>query len=281
MRIFLAGGTGVIGRALVPALRDAGHTVVATTRREDRIDGLLRLGADGVVVDALDPAALTAAVGAAGPDVVIHQLTDLSGGSSGANARLRTEGSRNLATAIRAARVRRVLAQSIAWAYADGAGPATEDTPLDVDAAPPRSITVDGVTALEQAMSESAPATILRYGTLYGPGTWYSRTGLHAEAARAGTWSPALAVTSFLHVDDAVAATVAALDWPMGPVNVVDDDPAETIEWAPRFAQSVGGQVEQEALAGSHSGRPVSNAHAHALGWRPRWSSWRNGFAAL
>ncbi|MGW6376081.1 NAD-dependent epimerase/dehydratase family protein [Rhodococcus sp. NPDC055112] len=281
MRIFLAGGTGVIGRALVPALRDAGHTVVATTRREDRIDGLRRLGADGVVVDVFDPAALTAAVADAGPDVVIHQLTDLSGGSSGANARLRTEGSRNLANAIRAAGVRRVLAQSIAWAYADGVGPATEDTPLDVEAAPPRSITVEGVMALEQAMSESAPATILRYGTLYGPNTWYSRTGLHAEAARAGTWHPALAVTSFLHVDDAVAATVAALDWPVGPVNVVDDDPAETLEWAPRFARAVDGQIEREALVGTHSGRPVSNARAREFGWRPRWSSWRDGFSSL
>ncbi|WP_072754371.1 NAD-dependent epimerase/dehydratase family protein [Rhodococcus maanshanensis] len=281
MRIFLAGGTGVIGRALVPALRGAGHTVVATTRREDRIDGLRRLGADGVVVDALDPAALTNAVVDAGPDVVINQLTDLSGGSSGANARLRTEGSRNLANAIRAAGVRGVLAQSIAWAYEDGAGPATEDTPLDVEAAPPRSITVEGVMALEQAMSDSAPATILRYGTLYGPGAWYSRTGLHAEAARAGTWTPALAVTSFLHVDDAVAATVAALEWPVGPVNIVDDDPAETLEWAPRFAQAVGGLIEREALVGTHGGRPVSNARARELGWRPRWSSWRDGFAAL
>jgi nucleoside-diphosphate-sugar epimerase len=213
--------------------------------------------------------------------VVIHQLTDLSGGSREANARLRADGSRNLANAIRSAGVRRVLAQSISWAYADGAGPATEDEPLDVAAAPPRKITVDGVTALERAMSACAPATILRYGTLYGPGTWFSRTGLHAEAARAGTWRPALSVTSFLHVDDAVAATVAALDWPAGRVNVVDDDPAETIEWAPLFAESVGGLIERDALLGRNDGRPVSNGLAQSLGWRPRWSSWRDGFAAL
>jgi nucleoside-diphosphate-sugar epimerase len=271
MRIFVAGATGVVGRRLVPLLVRAGHEVWGTTRRPQRADALATHGVHPVVADAYDAAALTEAVVAAAPDVVIHQLTDLAGEDRAANARLRIEGTRNLVEASRAAGVDTMIAQSIAWIYAPGATPATEDDALDPDASP-----FPGVDALERAVATMPRGIVLRYGTLYGPGTWYARDGAMADRARQGTLRATPAWSALLHVDDAAAAAVAALDWPPGPVNVVDDEPATEREWLPVFCASVGAPVPPEA--DGPTGRPVSNAKAHDLGWHPSFPSWREGF---
>jgi len=216
MKIFVAGAGGVIGRRLTPLLSAAGHSVVGTTRSAGKAEALRALGAEPVVVDAFDADALAAAVSAAAPQVIIHQLTDLPSppGAPGyeegleRNARLRVEGTRNLVAAARASGVRRLIAQSIAFVYAPGLGRRVEDDPLDRAATGVRKRTVDGVIALEEATLEMPEGLVLRYGYLYGPGTWF-------EEKRAMP----------LHVDAAAqAALLAVTKGRPGIYNIAEDD---------------------------------------------------------
>jgi nucleoside-diphosphate-sugar epimerase len=279
MRIFVAGATGAIGRRLVPLLLARGHRVTAMTRRAG---AAAALGADEVVCDAFDRPGIHRAIAAARPDVVVHQLTDLAAADTAANARMRIEGTRNLVDAARANGVRRMVAQSIAWAYAAGEAPATEDEPLDLEAPEPRLATVRGVAALEDAVRELPEWTILRYGMLYGPGTWYAGDGLRAEQARAGELAADADVASFVHVGDAASACVAALGWPTGAVNVCDEDPAPGREWLPVFCEAVGAPappVSDRPRAGWARG--AANARARELGWVPRHPSWRESRFAI
>ncbi len=226
MKIFLAGASGVIGRKLVPLLRASGHTVVGTTR--DKVGAVAALGAEPVVVDAFDAAALRRAVQAAAPQVVIHQLTDLPAapGTQGyeagleRNARLRIDGTRNLVDAAKAAGVRRLVAQSIAFVYAPKDGPRVESDPLDVAATGARKRTVEGVAALENVTLEMPEGIVLRYGLLYGPGTWFERERRGAPA---------------LYVDAAAQAAVLALTkGSRGIYNIAEDDGAVSSEKAKR-----------------------------------------------
>ena len=205
-RIFLAGAAGAIGRRLTPLLLDAGHDVYGTTRSEAKAETLRILGASPIVVDVFDAATLARAAAAARPDIVIHQLTDLPkdldpsrmGEAIVRNARLRDEGTRNLVGAAVAAGARRLVAQSIAWAYAPGPEPHAETDALDVEARGDRGITVRGVIALEDLVLKSPPleGVVLRYGQLYGPGT-------HSD--RPSSFAP-------VHVDAAAYAALLAID---------------------------------------------------------------------
>ncbi|HWU58679.1 MAG TPA: NAD-dependent epimerase/dehydratase family protein, partial [Microbacteriaceae bacterium] len=212
MRIFLAGGTGIIGRRLIPTLVSAGHDVVATTRRADKLAELAELGAHGVVVDVYDADRLASAVKNAAPDLILDELTDLSEYDTDANARLRREGTANIVAAARSAGVERMLVQSIAWIFPDGEAPATEDDPI---------VPGTAVDEMEQLTRSLPHATVLRYGMLYGPDTWYAPGGRIANAVVAGQVPATEAITSFAHIDDVVAATVQALDWPDGTYHVV------------------------------------------------------------
>lgn len=254
MKIFVAGASGAIGRRLLPLLIEAGHTVTGTTRHSDRAQGIADLGAEPVLVDVFDSDRLRAAVAEAAPDVVVHQLTDLSGEDFEANSRLRIKGTRNLVDAAKAAAVEVMVAQSIAWLYVPGTEPAVETDPLD-----PAVRSYAGVVALEEAVAEMTRGVVLRYGRLYGPGTWYAPDGLITERIRKGEFDEGPSWGCFVHVDDAAAAAVSALDWPAGVVNIVDDEP--TTDWIKAF----GGTPPK----GVPSGRPISNAKAHSLGWRP------------
>jgi nucleoside-diphosphate-sugar epimerase len=205
MKIFLAGATGAIGKRLVPLLLNAGHSVLGTTRSTTKADGLRSAGVEPVVVDAFDASALSAAVLDAQADIVVHQLTDLPPSLDPSqmiegtvrNARMRSQGTQNLVAAALDAGVRRLVAQSIAWMYAPGKEPHSEDDLLDVDAGGTRAITVAGVVTLERLTISSPPidGVVLRYGHLYGPGT-----GTDTADAPA------------LHVDAAAAAAVLAIE---------------------------------------------------------------------
>ena len=254
-------------------LLEAGHCVLGTTRHASRATELQRIGVRPLIVDVSERQALLQAVGTAAPHAVIHQLTDLSTRDTAANARLRMTGTRNLVDACEQAGVSVMVAQSISWAYAPGSGPAVESTPLDVEAPEPRATTVAGIVALESAVGRLPRWVCLRYGLLYGEGTWYAPDGALAEAARAGRLTATSAWTSFVHADDAALAAVQALEWPSGPINVVDDTPAQEIEWMPIFARRVGAPDPRLEPA-VDGGRPVSNAAARALGWTPRHPSW-------
>jgi nucleoside-diphosphate-sugar epimerase len=276
LKILVAGATGVIGGRLVPMLLDAGHEVAGTTRRPERAEPLTKMGARPIIVDAFDAAALRAAVADERPDVIVHQLTDLSAEDFDANSRLRAEGTRNLVAAARVAGVETMIAQSIAWVYAPGMTQAVEDDPLDPDAPPYASI-----AALEAATGTMPHGVVLRYGAVYGPGTWYAPDGAIAERVRAGELALTPAWTSFVHVEDAAAAALAALDWPAGPVNIVDDEPATAGEWLPVYSEIIGAPEPGVARHAAATSRPVSNAKAHDLGWKPKYSTWRAGFAEM
>jgi nucleoside-diphosphate-sugar epimerase len=228
MKIFLAGAGGAIGRRLTPLLRGAGHAVVGTTRSRDKAAAIEALGAEPVVVDVFDADALARAVKAAAPQVLMHQLTDLPFAPGTPrydeglerNARLRIEGTRNLADAAKAAGVRRMISQSIAFVYAPGEGERVEIDPLDLSATGARRRTVDGVVALERATLDLPEGIVLRYGYLYGPGTWYpnekrAKPALHVGAA-------------------AQAALLAMTKGKRGVYNIAEDDGVVSSEKAKR-----------------------------------------------
>jgi len=205
LRILLAGASGAIGRRLTPLLLNAGHSVVGTTRADEGVRVLRALGAEAVIVDALDADGLAHVVSKARPDIVINQLTALGGAdparlaeASVRNAHLRGVGGPNLVNAALAAGARRLICQSITWAYAPGSTPRLESDPLDIAAEGGRAITVQAVIALERAVLGSSPleGIVLRYGQLYGPGA--------ANAAPEGK-SP-------LHIDAASYAALLAID---------------------------------------------------------------------
>ncbi|MGW3563478.1 NAD-dependent epimerase/dehydratase family protein [Streptomyces sp. NPDC000941] len=305
MRIFVAGATGAVGRRLVPLLVAAGHEVTGGTRTPQGAERLRAQGASAVRVDVFDADSVHRAVAAAAPEAVIHQLTDLAHGDRAANGRIRREGTRHLVDAAKRAGVTRIVAQSISWAYAPGDAPADESTSLDTAAEPPRAGMVGSLRALEEAAAEIETHVVLRYGTFYGPGTWYVRGGpleaaLRGEQATADAAvkdpvaaDPAAAligpvvagdaVSSFIHVEDAARAAVAALDWPSGTVNVVDDEPAAARAWLPAFAAAVGAPAPAPAVEGGRAGweRGADNTRARRLGWRPLHPTWRTGFTTL
>lgn len=279
MKIFVAGASGAAGRLLLPMLREAGHTVTALTRSEFHLPMLRELGAQPVVGDVLNRDTVFAALEAARPDVVIHQLTDLTGRDFAANNRLRIEGTRHLVDASRAVGVERMIAQSFYGAYGPGSGPAREEDALDVDAPPPRGSTARGVQALEQAVAEMPAGVVLRYALFYGPGTWYTRESWTTDQIRRGEITATDAVVSFIHVMDAARAALLALDWPSGVWNIADDEPAPGTEWVPLYAQLVGAPPPPVQPGRQPWERGESNAKARALGWRPLFPTWREGFA--
>jgi nucleoside-diphosphate-sugar epimerase len=301
MRVFVAGATGVVGNALVPQLIDAGHEVTALTRSVLRAAQLEALGADPVVCDVFDPGGLQAAMAAAPPEAVIHQLTSLptridwaDPATFDANNRVRTEGTRNLVDAALATGARRLVAQSIAFGYAPTGGfVKDEDAALFTDAPPPIGAGVAAVGELEQLVTGTAgiEGLVLRYGMLYGPGTYHDRRGATAAdviAGRIPLVPDAPGMYSWLHVEDAASAAVAALErGAPGIFNIADDEPAPQPEWLPVLAEALRADpppVAEEPpppYVPEMSLRAASNAKARReLGWAPRYPSWREGFAA-
>jgi nucleoside-diphosphate-sugar epimerase len=315
MKVFLAGATGVLGRALVPQLVARGHEVVGMTRTASKQDLVRSLGARPVVADALDPDAVAQAVASAEPEVIVHQLTALSGPMSVRDARhperfrgaimtnrLRTEGTDHLLAAGRAVGARRFVAQSFAaFRFARTGGPVqTEADPLDPD--PPAALRTaqEGILHLERAVTtiEWGEGLVLRYGGFYGPGTAVSLAPDAPMAAPirkrqfpivgggGGVWS-------HVHVDDAAVATVAAVDHgEPGIYNIVDDEPAPVREWLPVLASALDAKPPRRIprwlgrLAAGETAtlmmtesRGASNAKAkRELGWQLRYPSWRQGF---
>jgi nucleoside-diphosphate-sugar epimerase len=301
MRAFVAGATGVIGRPLLPALRAAGHQPIAMTRSAAKAATLREQGFETAVCDAYDVPALTRALADAQPDAVVHLLTDLPAEldtrhferAVASTGHLRREGTRNLLAASHAAGVERIVAESIAFAY-EPAGDRVkdEDAPLATVSLP---FVAEPLAELEHQV-RAAGGIIMRYGQLYGPGTAFASDGAWAKNVRrrrlpiVGSGG---GVFSFLHVQDAASATVAALDHD-GPAiyNVVDDEPAPVREWAPVYARAIGaprpwrvpawlGRIVagSMAVAMMQELRGASNARVKAeLDWRPAYPSWREGF---
>jgi nucleoside-diphosphate-sugar epimerase len=316
MKVFVAGATGVLGRQLVPLLVARGHEVVGMTRSASKQELLRSLGARPVVADALDPDAVAQAVASAEPEVIVHELTALSGPLSVREARhlersraftmtnrLRTEGTDHLLAAGRAVGARRFVAQSFgAWRWARSGGAVqTEADPLDPDAPMALRTLQAGYPYLERAVTtiEWGEGLVLRYGGFYGPGTSISLAADAVMAApirkrRFPIVGDGGGVFSHVHVEDAATATAMAVERGRpGIYNVVDDEPAPVREWLPVLASALDAKPPRRVprwlgrLAAGEVAtvmmtdvRGACNAKAkRELGWQPRYASWRQGFA--
>jgi nucleoside-diphosphate-sugar epimerase len=317
MKVFVAGATGALGRALVPQLVARGHEVVGMTRTEPKQDLVRSLGAHPVVADALDPDAVAEAVASAEPEVIVHELTALSGKVSMRDARhpersvavrmtnrLRTEATDHLLASGRAVGARRFVAQSVvAFRFARTDGPLqTEADPLDLNVPAAMRPGLEAILHLEQAVTtiDWGEGLVLRYGSFYGPGTGFSvapdammtapirKRRFPVIGGGGGVWP-------FVHVADAASATVAAVEQGRsGVYNIVDDDPALVREWLPALASALGAKPprrvprwlvrlaagEAAAVMMTDMNGGTSNAKAkRELGWQLRYPSWRQGFA--
>jgi 2-alkyl-3-oxoalkanoate reductase len=253
MKILIAGASGAIGRPLISRLVAAGHDVVGITTSERGLQTVKENGAKGVVANALDAQAVKLAMNKVRPDAVIDELTSLPKhytpeemrAAAGRDRTIRLEGGRNLYNAARATGARRYIVQSTGFFYAPGSGLATETEPLAIDASPAVSGSVRTYTQIEQRVLSSSDleAVALRYGFFYGPGTWFSPGGDVANQVRDRKFAIAgsgQGVWSWVHIEDAAAATVAALECTPGVYNIVDGDPSELSVWLPAFAAFVG-----------------------------------------
>jgi nucleoside-diphosphate-sugar epimerase len=299
MRVFVAGGSGVLGRRLVPQLVARGHQVTATTTSAAKLGLLEQLSAEGIVMDALDAASVGEAVAAARPDAIVHEMTALSVAHAGkpnlrkadrffaATNRLRTEGTDHLLAAAQATGVSHFVAQGHASmnGIRKGGWVKTEEDPLEV---------LEGTKAIRhlEDVVVKAGGTVLRYGGFYGPGAWDEQLALVRKRlfplVGGGT-----GYVSWVHVDDAASATVLALEQSAkGVFNIVDDEPAPVSAWLPFLAECARAKQPRRIpawlarlLAGEMAvgimteGRGFSNAKAkRELGWQLRYPSWRQGF---
>jgi nucleoside-diphosphate-sugar epimerase len=309
VRVFLAGATGVIGRRLLPLLLSEGHQVTGMTRSPAGAERLRAAGAEAVVADAFAAEMLKRAVTEARPDAVIHQLTSIPKRIDPrkmerdfeTNDRLRTEGTANLAAAAKAAGAKRFIAQSVAFFYAPGPPGTVHDErdPLlrAEQAVGPAKRSAEALVSLERTVLD-AGGTVLRYGYFYGPGSAIASDGSTGEEVARGRLpiiGSGAGVWSFVHVDDAAAAAIAALNAHRpGAFNVVDDEPARVADWIPALAKALGARRPRKVpallarpLAGSYGvalmtkAQGASNALAkRELTWSPRYPSWREGFKA-
>jgi nucleoside-diphosphate-sugar epimerase len=307
MKVFLADATGAIGRRLVPQLVEAGHQVTAMARSKEKLGELYELGAEPVLCDVFDAGRLGAAMARAEPEAVINQLTDLPQTLNprklaeyyAANNRVRREGTANLLDAARGAEVGRFLVQGSAYWYAQSGGPVkTEEAPLYLEAPEPIGPAVETIKEVEDAVlsADGIEGVVLRYGMFYGPGTWYVKDGdigRQVSKRRYPIIGHGEGTYSFIHVDDAASATVAALERARpGVYNVVDDDPATAAEWMPVYAEALGAKrpprvpaflarlIAGDAIVKWSLGlRGASNEKIkEELGWHTTYESWRQGF---
>ncbi|MET9088560.1 NAD(P)-dependent oxidoreductase [Streptomyces sp. NPDC004237] len=305
VRVFVAGGSGVLGRRLVPRLVARGHRVTATTTGAAKLGLLRELGADGVVMDGLDALSVGAAVAEARPDVIVHQLTAISAAHAGKpdikhpdrwfalTNRLRTEGTDHLLAAAEATGVPHVVAQSHAcWnGIREGGWVKTEEDPLDLMEGTPAHGGMLALRHLEEAVLRAGGAA-LRYGAFYGPDAIDDQVTL-VRRRQYPLVGRAAGHSSWIHLDDAADATVLAVEQKArGLFNIVDDEPAAAADWLPYLAECAGAKrpyrvpvwlarllAGEQAVVIMTQGRGFSNAKARReLGWEPRYPSWRQGF---
>jgi nucleoside-diphosphate-sugar epimerase len=305
MRVFVAGGSGVLGRRLVPQLVARGHQVTATTTSPAKLELLARLGAEGVVMDGLDAVSVGEAVARARPEVIVHQMTAISMAHAGkpdikhpdrwfaVTNRLRVEGTDHLLAAAEATGVSHVVAQGYAsWnGIRDGGWVKTEQDPLDLLEGTAAHVGLKALCHVEEVVLKAGGA-VLRYGAFYGPGAIDDQVEL-VRKRQYPLVGRGTGYSSWIHLDDAASATVLAVEQKAtGVFNIVDDEPAPASEWLPHLAECSGAKrplrlpvwlarmlAGDQAVVMMTEGRGFSNAKAkREFGWQPRYPSWRQGF---
>lgn len=306
-RVFLAGASGVIGGPLIPALLEQGHEVVGLARSDRSAERIRQSGAEAVIADVLDAESVRAAVEQSRPEIVLSHLTKLPSDLNprkmkkayGANDLVRGRGTANLLAAARSAGARRIVVQNVCFLYEpEGGLVKSEDAPLYRDAPPYIERTIKVHEAMEASVTGAGDieGLVLRFGFWYGPGTSFASGGFTAGEVRKRRFpivGDGGGLFSFCHIDDVVAASIAALSGgDSGIYNICDDDPAAVREWVPEYAKALGAPPPRRApkwlarlIVGGYAAtmmtklRGASNAKAkRALGWSPIYPSWRQGF---
>lgn len=276
-KIFVTGATGLIGTKLTKRLLEEGYEVGGLTTSENGKEKLENAGVKAYIGDILKYDTIEDSISDFKPDIIMNEITDLKQVDMSANTKVRIEGTKNLVNAAIKHDVTHIQSQSIAFTYEGGEGLATENTPLDYHASGDRKITVDGVEGLEKETAKIEHHVILRYGLLYGPGTWYGKDGMIYNQFINHEVSMTDGVQSFIHIDDAVETAIQALNFDSGIYNVVDDDPVKGDVFAKWYANLLNVNPNINIEPAPSFERGASNKKFKEQGGTLIYTTWKDG----
>lgn len=276
-KIFVTGATGLIGTKLTKRLIEEGYEVAGLTTSEKGKEKLDNAGVKAYIGNILEYDTIEKSIGDFKPDIIMNEITDLKQVDMSANTKARIEGTKNLVEAAIKHDVPHIQSQSIAFVYEAGDTLATEETSLDYDASGDRKITVDGVEGLEKESARLNKHVILRYGLLYGPGTWYGKDGMIYNQFINGEVTMTDGVQSFIHIDDAVETAIQALNFESGIYNVADDDPVKGDDWAKWYANELNVTPTLNIEPAAPFERGVTNKKFKDQGGKLIYATWKDG----
>lgn len=276
-KIFVTGATGLIGTKLTKRLIEEGYEVAGLTTSEKGKEKLDNAGVKAYIGNILEYDTIEKSIGDFKPDIIMNEITDLKQVDMSANTKVRIEGTRNLVEAAIKHDVQHIQSQSIAFVYEAGDTLATEETSLDYNASGDRKITVDGVEGLEKESARLNKHVILRYGLLYGPGTWYGKDGMIYNQFINGEVTMTDGVQSFIHIDDAVETAIQALNFESGIYNVADDEPVKGDDWAKWYANELNVTPTLNIEPAAPFERGVTNKKFKDQGGKLIYTTWKDG----
>ncbi|EZX15024.1 hypothetical protein V070_02820 [Staphylococcus aureus C0673] len=276
-KIFVTGATGLIGTKLTKRLIEEGYEVAGLTTSEKGKEKLDNAGVKAYIGNILEYDTIEKSIGDFKPDIIMNEITDLKQVDMSANTKVRIEGTKNLEEAAIKHDVPHIQSQSIAFVYEAGDTLATEETSLDYDASGDRKITVDGVEGLEKESARLNKHVILRYGLLYGPGTWYGKDGMIYNQFINGEVTMTDGVQSFIHIDDAVETAIQALNFESGIYNVADDEPVKGDDWAKWYANELNVSPTLNIEPAAPFERGVTNKKFKDQGGKLIYTTWKDG----
>ncbi|MFT2140321.1 NAD-dependent epimerase/dehydratase family protein [Staphylococcus sp. GDY8P145P] len=276
-KIFVTGATGLIGTKLTKRLIEEGYEVAGLTTSEKGKEKLDNAGVKAYIGNILEYDTIEKSIGDFKPDIIMNEITDLKQVDMSANTKVRIEGTKNLVEAAIKHDVPHIQSQSIAFVYEAGDTLATEETSLDYDASGDRKITVDGVEGLEKESARLNKHVILRYGLLYGPGTWYGKDRMIYNQFINGEVTMTDGVQSFIHIDDAVETAIQALNFESGIYNVADDEPVKGDDWAKWYANELNVSPTLNIEPAAPFERGVTNKKFKDQGGKLIYTTWKDG----
>ncbi|SCS20116.1 NAD-dependent epimerase/dehydratase family protein [Staphylococcus caeli] len=276
-KVFVTGATGLIGTKLTQRLLEEGYDVAGFTTSQQGKAKLVNAGVEAYIGDILKYDTVEAAISDFKPNIIMNEITDLKNVNMAANTKVRIEGTKNLVEAALKNDVKQLQSQSIAFTYEGGDTLATEETPLDYHSTGDRKVTVDGVEGLESQTARIEHYVGLRYGLLYGPGTWYGKDGMIYNLFKEDNVTMSDGVQSFIHIDDAVEVAIQALHFEPGIYNVTDDEPVKGDVWAQWYADLLNVNPTLNIQSAATHERGASNAKLRAHGGQLIYPSWKQG----